>query len=105
MGSDGSIDCVDAKHPVLLLKAIKVGKSKDKSAANDALQSKLFQQMSPEDAVQAHVTPISAHSAAVVGNDFALNAAQPALVITGPNAGGKTVTLKVPALLGNNFIP
>jgi DNA mismatch repair protein MutS2 len=34
----------------------------------------------------------------VVPNDLALSAAQPALVLTGPNAGGKTVALKTLAL-------
>jgi DNA mismatch repair protein MutS2 len=44
----------------------------------------------------------------VVGNDLSLNASVPGLVLTGPNAGGKTVVLKslgLAALLAKAGIP
>ena len=67
VGDDGSMRCVEAKHPVLLLRG---------------------------------VDPI--------GNNIALDKQNAALVISGPNAGGKTVVLKTAglfALMAKHSIP
>ena len=38
--------------------------------------------------------PLLIDKTKVIGNDFVLSAAQPAIVFSGPNAGGKTIALK-----------
>lgn len=70
VGDEGHIYCADAKHPLLLLRL--------------------------------NSLPHSARSRrkGVVGNTMELNEHTPALVISGPNAGGKTVVLKTCGLYG-----
>ena len=38
--------------------------------------------------------PLLIDKTKVIGNDFVLSADQPAIVFSGPNAGGKTIALK-----------
>lgn len=67
MGNEGSIRCVDARHPVLLLRGTEP-----------------------------------------IGNRIELNQSATALVISGPNAGGKTIVLKTAglfALMAKHAIP
>jgi DNA mismatch repair protein MutS2 len=67
VGNEGSIRCVDARHPVLLLRGTEP-----------------------------------------IGNKIELNQSATALVISGPNAGGKTIVLKTAglfALMAKHAIP
>ena len=72
VSDEGCIRCVNAKHPLLLLR----GHNDNANAEND---------------IRNENTLIER----VVGNSFEMNTSKPALVISGPNAGGKTVVLKV----------
>lgn len=66
---------MDAKHPVLLLRHLRNTTMLDHNG---------------------EVTDIvEVDSDSVVGNSFELTQHAPALVISGPNAGGKTIVLKV----------
>jgi dsDNA-specific endonuclease/ATPase MutS2 len=65
VGDEGCVCCHDAKHPLLLLKQLEK-KQRDPSAKKST----------------------------IVGNDIELNQTAHAIVISGPNAGGKTIVLK-----------
>jgi DNA mismatch repair protein MutS2 len=82
VGSEGAVKCRNARHPVLLLRnqaQLGGGGAGNKTRSNSLTE----------------LTRIAAESAArVVGNDISLNASASSLVISGPNAGGKTIVLK-----------
>lgn len=71
----GVIAVKDARHPLLALSV----------AAREELR-----RLSPVDAAGRSVAPVTP----VVANDLSLTDRVPGLVLTGPNAGGKTVALK-----------
>lgn len=76
VGAEGRIQCLNARHPVLLLRAAAAG-------ARDP-------------------------ASAVVGNNMELHQGKTALVISGPNAGGKTIVLKTCglfALMAKHALP
>jgi dsDNA-specific endonuclease/ATPase MutS2 len=72
VGNNGTISCYDAKHPLLLLKEKYVDLSRGQKVSRQS----------------------------IVGNDIELNENSSTLIISGPNAGGKTVVLKTCGVLG-----
>lgn len=76
MKEEGCIDCVDAKHPLLLLQ--------QHQHKNSMGETEYHKEKSRE----------------VIGNSLQLNVQESALIISGPNAGGKTLVLKTCGLLG-----
>jgi dsDNA-specific endonuclease/ATPase MutS2 len=80
VGNEGTIRCSNAKHPILMLRH-----AEDANAAHIESTMRITK-----------VKPKKAASAvSVVGNDIDLSNESTALVISGPNAGGKTIILKV----------
>lgn len=101
---EGCMHCKDAKHPVLLLRR-----------AQSRTSSKAWISVKKQEQGNRAAGSAAAGAAAgangghgVVGNDIELSDASTALVISGPNAGGKTVVLKTCglfALMAKHAIP
>ena len=72
------VHCSEARHPILLLREV---------AATEPIVS--------AKASAASSTGRQPRRSGVVGNDLDLSSEASALVISGPNAGGKTLILKV----------
>eukprot|EP01039_Chlorochromonas_danica_P009671 gene9671-10693_t len=76
---EGVIHCEDAKHPLLILK------------------QHAKRRLDPT-TTSATTSTSTATTSVVVGNDIYLNQTSHAIVISGPNAGGKTIVLKTVGL-------
>lgn len=76
VSNTGVIRCIDAKHPVLLLRRLQNTTNSDINNSEGTAVAK-------------------SDTSTVVGNSFELTSEAPALIISGPNAGGKTIVLKV----------
>ena len=72
------VHCSEARHPILLLR--------EASATEPTVSAKVS---------AASSTGRQPRRSGVVGNDLDLSSEASALVISGPNAGGKTLILKV----------
>ena len=82
LNNDGIIDVNRAKHPLLL-----------------ALQREASKSDEPEKVAEVSIHSFGALNPRVVPIDFRLGNDFNTLIITGPNTGGKTVTLKTVGLL------
>ncbi|KAJ1424532.1 muts domain V-domain-containing protein [Ochromonadaceae sp. CCMP2298] len=93
VGNEGTIRCSNAKHPILMLRH-----------AEDANAARIESTMR----ITKDKPKKAASAVSVVGNDIDLSNESTALVISGPNAGGKTIILKTAglfALMARHAIP
>lgn len=116
---DGYIHCVNARHPILMLRASSVitdyqtaPLTKNKIVASTTSSTNLkplvknkgiqenYDQSSNSNLIATRTTTStsSINSDKVVGNNIYLSENSTALVISGPNAGGKTIVLKTAGL-------
>ena len=112
--------CRNAKHPILLLRAAHTRSVKPglldagvtATAKQRQLQS-LYQNTVPNAMTQSNPLAATANASedededegeVVVGNNIEFDENSTALVISGPNAGGKTVVLKVSPVNWFNFV-
>lgn len=94
VGTEGMIRVEDARHPVLVLRYVHLGGGGWKGVGGWNPDS-----LTDDRQIHTHVHPVHHSGRDPVGNDMHIDARQPGLVLTGPNAGGKTIVLKTLGLL------